>query len=206
MSWLPLSIVLFLSQYWMVESLMKRLEWLFLRVFAWPKASRIQFTCIFVSKNNLNKGLGPPPPTSRMTSLHGKSTFLFLNTDIDLHTALPSSVTFYIYLLLPSHILPLDVNMPPLRGYSVVSISRSDQRASWPSYQPHNDDFIRTLSGYTLLVTQLVRWEQRKSVVSWAPRTNGAQHEPQPRWRKSYQKQSCKCWPRWSMLSTCRKR
>lgn len=57
-------------------------------------------------------------------------TSLNVNTDTDLHTALPSFVTFYIYLLLPFHILPLDVNMHPLRGYSVVSISRGDQRVS----------------------------------------------------------------------------
>lgn len=43
----PLSIVLLFSQYCMVNSLIKRLELLFLWVFAWPKASRTQYTCVW---------------------------------------------------------------------------------------------------------------------------------------------------------------
>lgn len=44
---LPLSIVFSFSQNWIVSNLIKRLELLFLGVFACPKASRIQFTCIY---------------------------------------------------------------------------------------------------------------------------------------------------------------
>lgn len=34
--------------------------------------------------------------------------------------------------------------MQPLYGYSLFFLSQDDQRASWPRYRQHNDDFIRT--------------------------------------------------------------
>lgn len=83
---LPLSSVLFLSQYWMVNSLIKRLELLFLRVFAWPKASRIQLTCIFEQTNGnvCHQSFGI---SFRMTftAQYTVYAFLFQNNDINFH-------------------------------------------------------------------------------------------------------------------------
>lgn len=96
---LPLSSVLLLSQYWMVNSLIKRLELLFLGVFAWPKASRIQLTWIFYQ----NKG------------------------NITSESEYPMHIFFILQLmngvLLPFHSPPLDVNMHPLCGTSVIFVS-----------------------------------------------------------------------------------
>lgn len=124
----PLSIVLLFSQYCMVNSLIKRLELLFLWVFAWPKASRTQYTCVWHQSKRV------------MCSEYVLLLSFFNNKNsIDSISRAETKLVLRLF-----HFPPLDVNMHPLTGHSAFILSWDDQRASWPRYQRHNDDFIVT--------------------------------------------------------------